>query len=372
MKYIMLFLLSFNVYSVGFAGLDYVVYSAGGATPSRSTNRTILTSGRTDTLNYDWGGGVIMSSGNVDGVIIHFTGSILWPGTAGSGSKSVTFYDRSDDGFYMTINDTIVINNWVEQGPANFNSSGSITLTAGQVYNIDVWWYENGGGAVIQLDWNIGSGITVVPVSNFATSASFFVPVLCCGGSSSSFSANPVNLANLQDFINRSTADSQVYINQIGTANTITVNQSGTLNNYANYTGNGSGNTINIDQSSSINTTTNYTSLNIIGNNNSVDFNQNSTGGNNLISANIIGNSSSLLINQSGSGNHYVETSLSDGDKHVDITQQGSGNHMANIGLSGNPVDLSLTQSGSTQHFYSINFNCTTAGGCPKISVQQQ
>jgi hypothetical protein len=78
------------------------------------------------------------------------------------------------------------------------------------------------------------------------------------------------------------------------------------------------------------------------------------------------------LINQSGSGNHYVETSLSDGDKHVDITQQGSGNHMANIGLSGNPVDLSLTQSGSTQQFYSINFNCTTAGGCPKISVQQQ
>lgn len=372
MKYIILFLLSFNMYAAGFSGLDYVVYAAGGATPSRTSNRSILTTGRTDTLNYDWGGGTVMNSGRVDGVLIHFTGSILWPGTAGSGPKSVTFYNRSDDGFYMTINDIVVINNWIEQGPLNFNGSGSITLTAGQVYNIDVWWYENGGGAVIQLDWNTGNGIVVVPVSNFATSASFFASRLCCGGSSTSFSANQVNLSHLQDFINRSTADSQVYIDQIGTSNTITVNQTGTQNNYAKYSGNGSGNNVDIDQTSSNLSSTNYTTLMIVGNNNIADIKQNNTGGNKLISANIIGNNSSLLINQSGSGNHYAETSLSDGDKHVDINQQGSGNHMTTITLSGNPVDLSLSQSGTIQQFYSINFNCTTIGGCPKISVQQQ
>jgi hypothetical protein len=44
---------------------------------------------------------------------------------------------------------------------------------------------------------------------------------------------------------------------------------------------------------------------------------------------------------------------------------------MAKVGLTGMPVELSLTQSGSTQQFYNIQFNCATAGGCAKITVQQ-
>jgi hypothetical protein len=62
---------------------------------------------------------------------------------------------------------------------------------------------------------------------------------------------------------------------------------------------------------------------------------------------------------------------LSGGNKNVDILQQGSAGHMARIGLTGMPTELSLTQSGGTQNFYSINFNCTTAGGCAKITVTQ-
>jgi len=369
MKYIILLLCCINVQASGVAGLDYTIYAAGGATPSRTTNGTVLETGIATSLNYDWGGGNVMNSGMVDGVIIHFTGSILWPGS--SGNKTVTFYDRSDDGFYMIINNTLVINNWVEQGPSNFNGSGTITLTAGQVYSIDIWWYENGGGAVLQLDWNIGSGIVVVPTNNLATSSSFFVPTLCCGGSSASFNPNSINVANVQAFINRATSDSQVYIEQIGNSNTITINQSGTKNNYIEYYGNGSNNAVSITESSTSNYSSNYTELTILGNNNSATLLQQSTGGTKGIFTHVNGNSNSLSLQQKDNGNHYLEVDVNGDDKHIDTLQQGSGSHMGKITLSGQPTDFSLSQRGSTQQSYSINFNCATTGGCPKITVQQ-
>lgn len=369
MKFILLLLFCINVYADGVAGLDYIVYAAGGATPSRNTNGTVLSAGVSTSLNYDWGGGVVMGSGRADGVIIHFTGSILWPGS--SGSKTITFYDRSDDGFYMSIDNTIVINNWVEQGPNNFNGSGTITLTAGQVYAIDVWWYENGGGAVLQLDWNIGNGIVVVPSNNLATSSSFFVPTLCCGGSSANFNANSFNVANVQSFINRATSDSQVYIEQLGNSNTITITQSGSKNNYIEYYGNGSNNTISISETSTSNASVNYTELSILGNNNTASLLQQNTGGSKGIFTHVNGNNNTLSLQQKDSGNQYLELDISGDNKHIDTLQQGSGNHMGKISLSGQPTDLSLSQSGSSQQSYSINFNCATTGGCPKITIQQ-
>jgi len=373
MKFLILFfILCSNLYADGMAGLNYTVYAAGGATPTMTTNRTVLATGVTTSLDYNWGSGVVMNSGRSDGVIIHFTGNVLWPGVNGSGNKSITFYDRSDDGFYMTINNTLVINNWKEQGPANYNSSGTLSLTAGQVYAIDIWYYENGGGAVVQLNWNIGNGIVVIPTANLGTLPTFFAPVLCCGGSSASFVANAIDVANLQTFINRSTADSEVYIKQIGTSNTITVNQTGTKNNYAKYIGNGSNNNVSINESATNSAASNYSTLNIVGNNNSTSIiQQNSGTGSKQVSSNIIGDNSSLIINQSGTGSQYIETTLNGNSKHVDISQVGAGNHMANVTLSGTPVDLSLTQSGNLQQSFSIDFNSTAVGGSPKITVQQ-
>lgn len=375
-KYLFLLLLSFNAYAVDTLGLNYVVYAAGGATPSMSSSgRTILTSGTVPNLNYNWGFGIVMNSGRSDGVIVHFTGSILWPGIAGSGQKSVSFYDRSDDGFYMTINDTVVINNWVEQGPANFNSAGTISLTAGQVYNIDVWWYENGGGAVVQLYWNIGSGIVVVPSSNMATGSSYFVPALCCGGSSTRFNANSTNINKVASFTNRSSSDSHVYIEQIGNDNIIAINQTGTKNNYSNIYTNGLSNNISILQNSNNNTQTNFSDVYINGNYNTVDISQSVSNENTSfgkgVFVNITDNNNSLSISQNNDGSHYANVSLSGGNKTVNITQHGSASHMTDIILSGQTSSLSLSQSGNTQQYYSINFNCATAGGCQRIQVTQ-
>jgi hypothetical protein len=194
---------------------------------------------------------------------------------------------------------------------------------------------------------------------------------LCCGGSAAAFNANPTNTAKVQAFVNRTTADSQVHIEQIGTQNVVEVNQSGTRNNYVEYYGNGLSNDINIAQSGNASTQANYVDLRVVGNFNSVDLQQTSTGGTKGIFADVSGNNNSLLVQQKDGGSHYAEITLSGGNKNVDVLQQGSASHMAKVNLSGTGTDLSLTQSGSTQNYYSITHNCTTVGGCAKITVTQ-
>jgi hypothetical protein len=196
-------------------------------------------------------------------------------------------------------------------------------------------------------------------------------PEFCCGGSSSVFNANPVNTAKVNTFVNRTSQDSQVYIEQLGDVNTVTVQQTGTLNNYAEYNGNGSYNNVNINQSGNANSVANYIELNINGNSNTTNLTQSSTGGGKGIYATVNNSNNSLTILQKDAGSHYTEVLLNGGNKTVDITQQGSAGHMARVELSGNPIGLTLTQSGSTQQNYSINYNCTTAGGCGAVTVQQ-
>ena len=196
-------------------------------------------------------------------------------------------------------------------------------------------------------------------------------PALCCGGSAAAFNSSATNTAKVQAFVNRTTADSKVNIEQIGTQNEVTVSQSGTRNNYVNYYGNGLSNDVTITQQGNASTQVNYTDLRVVGNFNTVSLQQTSTGGAKGTFAEVSGNNNSLIIQQKDNGSHYAEVTLSGGNKNVDITQQGSAGHMAKVNLSGTPTDLSLTQSGSTQNYYSITHNCTTAGGCAKITVTQ-
>ena len=214
-------------------------------------------------------------------------------------------------------------------------------------------------------------------VTSTATSSTIVDPVtaaantLCCGGSAASFNANTTNTAKILTFTNRTTADSKVNIEQIGTQNEVIVSQSGTRNNYVNYYGNGLSNEVNIVQQGNSSTQVNYTDLRVVGNFNTVNLQQTSTAGGKGIFADVSGNNNSLLIQQKDNGSHYAEVTLSGGNKNVDVLQQGSASHMAKVNLSGTPTDLSLTQSGSTQNYYSITHNCTTAGGCAKITVTQ-
>lgn len=359
--------------AAGYAGLNFQTYAAGGAQPTYTqdangniTNRTLLSSGVVSTVNYNWGGGFVLNSGRSEGVIVRFFGFINIP-SAGIYS----FGGNADDGIRINVNGVSVVNSWIESGGAF--RSGSVSLPAG-VVPIELIYYENGGGAMVNLQWLVNGSWQIVPSQLLATDSTFWAPqpaTLCCGGSGSSFSANPVHTSKVQTFVNRTSSDSQVSIEQIGNSNTITVDQTGTHQNYFQYTGNGTSNTVTVNQSGTASTQANFIELGVTGNSNTVNLTQQSTGGGKGIFATVNDNNNSLTIQQKDSGSHYANVTLSGGNKNVDILQQGSGNHMANISLSGNATGLNLSQSGSTQQFYSITHTCSTAGGCGTITVQQ-
>ena len=284
----------------------------------------------------------------------------------------------SNDG----VNWTLIQDGAVSLSESRFWTSPDIAVTNSTAY---VYYYiffpttKSGDGCGLNCDSMQIAEISFIYDANSTTTStatgtgSVSNPgSLCCGGSAGAFSANATNVAKVNAFTGRTTADSQVYIDQIGNQNVITVNQSGTKNNYVNYVGNGSSNDITITQSGNSSTVVNYVDLQVIGSQNYVNITQQSTGGSKGVFATVQNNNNSLIIQQKDSGSHYAEVNLSGGGKNVDILQQGGAGHMASITLTGQPTALSLSQSGSAgQNFYSIQFNCGTSGGCAPISVTQ-
>lgn len=232
---------------------------------------------------------------------------------------------------------------------------------------------------------NAGNSVQIAEITYFydanntttstATSNTIVDPVsansLCCGASVASFNANTINASKVTAFTNRTTADSQINITQIGNSSTVSIYQSGTRNNRADYDSNGINNVTTITQTGNANTMANYTDVWINGNSNTTSITQQSTGGIKGAFVTIRDNNNIVTLQQKDNGSHYAEINLQNGNKKADIVQQGSASHMTSISLSGQPTELNLTQSGSTQQFYSINFNCSTTGGCAKISVTQ-
>lgn len=300
-----------------------------------------------------------------NGRYIGFFNSTTNPGTYGMAvfnSNGTTYKIINNTGSFRALADGAIFYNGNGMWGTLITTSAGYSLGSSAQFTITQEYPSN-----TQLQSYTPPSSTPLAAGQTASTA----PTLCCGGSAAQFNADTTNVAKVQAFVNRTTADSQVYINQIGDQNTITVQQTGTKNNYVNYTGNGSNNTTTVTQSSTTSTATNYATLAITGNTNTTTVLQQSTGGVKGAFVSISDSNNALTLQQKDSGNHYAEVNLTGGNKTVDITQQGSANHMTSVGLSGQPAALSVTQSGSTQQFYSINFNCATAGGCPKITVQQ-
>ena len=130
--------------------------------PERST--TAHTFCKTITVNkidIDWGGGDIEGCGG-DFVIIHYTGFFTVPTT-----DTYEFLAQADDGWYMTIGDTVVNDNWVLKGCGGWWSQG-VELEANKSYPIDIWFYEYGGGACNQLLYLNTTTWDVVPSDWFS------------------------------------------------------------------------------------------------------------------------------------------------------------------------------------------------------------
>jgi hypothetical protein len=411
---VFLLLFSLTALADGIAGLTFYTYRGTGAYPNYTTLAypTALSTGTSPNLNYNWGSGQVLNSGLADQVLVHWTGYIKWPGT---GSVPVTFYNSSDDGFLLKINGTTVINNWVEQGPANYNSSGGITLTGGQAYYIDVWYYENGGGAAAMLYWTYsGQGITIVPTTAYATSATYWVPTSPTTVGTSTGITNTQQTRKNNLITNRnSVSGNQIYVDQAGDNNTFNITQSsnnnsiqginqqnallkGNSNNVTIKQGNSSdttgknliklemntgsnSNTVKLYQGYNVDGTINYLdsdghiiSLGLTGSSNQVNLYQTNLGANNagqFAELNITGNTNNITVNQKGNGSKTFFGTVAGNSNTVSALQDGLGSDYLNVNLTGNGHTVNASQSGAGNHLGYIDL--TNSGGASTVNLTQ-
>jgi hypothetical protein len=374
------------------ADLSYQNYAAGGAMPAYTqdasgniTNRTLLSTGTVNIVGLTTSSGAGLPTRS-DGFIVRFYGFINIP-------TSGTYYfgGAADDGIRIKINNIFVVNSWIESGGAF--REGSINLSAG-VVPVEVMYYENGGGQMVNFQWFINGAWQIVPSTSTATTSTYFAPPAPVY--SSSITTAQQARKNSETTQRTSQSGNEIQIEQIGDNNNITIRQgvNVTGKNRIELYSNGNYNTLNLNQGYtttgivSIGDSNNhYLNLNLIGNNNTVTKQQTGTnnflettisGNNNnvtnlqqgtsgkILFQNVSGNSNTVTTNQKDSGQHYLDLKLTGNGHNVGVTQQGTGNHSATIDLtnSGGAATLNLNQLGSTNQIYSIQQSCVNAAGC--------
>lgn len=407
-----------NAWAAGLAGLNFTTHASSNNGASPILGGTVLSTGVVSTINYNWGGGVVLNSGRSEDVVVHFYGYIKATTT---GIQS--FGMNADDGIKLTIGGTTIINSWVDDG-GSFRT-GSISMTAGQVYSVDIWYYENGGGALVNFQWLQNGAWQIVPGTNLATDSTYWAPQY-----SASISAGQQSRVTAAQ--TRAIASSSIYIDQVGDNNTVNIDQSGPKNsisgigqqaatiqgnnnnitirqgdlgtgkNEINLRAHGDYNTLNLNQSktatgtSTASTNDHYQSVDVIGSYNAVTTQQTNTGGigghymettvngnnNNVIVKQLDngnktmftttnGNSNTVTATQSGTGQHYLETTLIGNGNSATVTQSGNTANNASISITnaGGPGSVDLQQSGG--QVYNITTTCVTAGGCGTVTVRQ-
>lgn len=368
-------------------GLLYDTYAAGGQMPSYTqaadgtiNNRTKLSSGTVSTVNYEWGGGGVLNSGRAEGVIVRFYGFINIP-TAGTYS----FGGQADDGIRIKVNNTQVVDSWIESGGAF--RSGSVNLPAGTV-PIELIYYENGGGAMVNLQWVQNNYWQIIPSTSMATVSTYWQPSVVVN-------ITPTQQTNKTAARNRQTIANEVYVNQVGSYNSVDVLQSGTYHltditiqgdsntvgldqlgwkNYANININGSSNTANVYQSNSGTGLTpgHYSSVGITGNTNTVNVSQ--TGDGEKTSFILVNGSTNAIINnQVGTGTKYSDIKTTGNGHTVSLDQKDTGAHAARIEVtnSGGSSNVNVLQQGNTNQTYLLQQSCANAGGCSVTMTQQ-
>src|SRR5262249_7400503 len=105
---------------------------------------------RTDAMvNFNWG------NGSPDPLISTDNFTVRWTGTIQPQfNEPYTFYTTTDDGVRLWVNGQLIIDHWVDQGPTEWSGSLSGAFSAQQKYNIEMDYYEHGGGATATLSWS--------------------------------------------------------------------------------------------------------------------------------------------------------------------------------------------------------------------------
>jgi len=100
------------------------------------------------TINFNWG---TVGPSPVVGKT-NFT--VRWTGLVQPQfNETYNFYTVADDGVRLYINGQLLINDWVDKTAATTNS-GSISLAAQQLYNIELDYYQKTNNASVVLSWS--------------------------------------------------------------------------------------------------------------------------------------------------------------------------------------------------------------------------
>ena len=99
------------------------------------------------TVNFNWGTNAPAAAVGADTFSVRWTSKV-----EPRYSQTYTFYTRSDDGVRLWVNGVLLVDKWVNQSSVEW--SGVLALTAGQVYDIQLDYYENTSSAVAQLCWS--------------------------------------------------------------------------------------------------------------------------------------------------------------------------------------------------------------------------
>ncbi len=107
-------------------------------------------------VDFAWGRNSPMASIPADNFSVRWTGQVQ-PQFSGV----TTFYALADDGVRLWVNNTLVIDRWVNNAG---EPSGTITLTGGQKYSIRMEYFEKSSRAAARLSWsNASQAKQVIP-----------------------------------------------------------------------------------------------------------------------------------------------------------------------------------------------------------------
>jgi len=115
----------------------------------RGTDLSNLVLTRTDPqINFSWPEGTAPDEALGAGAY-----SVRWTGEIEAAfTESYIFYTNSADGVRLWVDGRQLVNNWTDHD--NTENSGRIDLVAGNVYSLQMEYYETGNGAVAELLWS--------------------------------------------------------------------------------------------------------------------------------------------------------------------------------------------------------------------------
>ena len=154
-------------------GVTMTVYAGSplGLVPWETTpDLPVCYSGVVPNIDFDWGGNPAAEGCPYDFFLVNFTGWLTVPE-----SGQWEFLNWSDDGWRMTLDGVLTIDDWNFHGCGGHWSGpneGYSQLVAGQSYALDIWMFEWGGGACARLWYGAPTlGYGVVPAEWLTTSA---------------------------------------------------------------------------------------------------------------------------------------------------------------------------------------------------------